>query len=63
MKRNQKDLMDLMYHNRLNAPDVATLLGVQPNTVRVWRCETGMQMPDSKLELLKLKLEKRNSNE
>ncbi len=57
MKRNQKELMDVMYHNRLSATNVADLLYCKPNTVRVWRCETGMSMPDAKLELLKLKLE------
>lgn len=58
MKHNQQQLMDLMYQNKLNAPKVATMLNVKPNTVRVWRCNNGMVMPDSKLELLKLKLEK-----
>jgi len=60
MKRNQQELMDVMYKNKLNAPAVANLLGVMPNTVRVWRCATGMEMPSAKLELLKLKLEKLN---
>ena len=57
MKRNQKELMDVMYHNRLSTTNVADLLYCKPNTVRVWRCKTGISMPDAKLELLKLKLE------
>jgi uncharacterized protein YjcR len=61
MKRNQQELMDVMYHHRLSATQVADLLYCKPNTVRVWRCETGMSMPDAKLELLKLKL-KANQN-
>ena len=60
MKRNQQELMDLMYKHKLQASDVATLLNIQPNTVRVWRCNIGMSMPDSKLELLQLKLEKQS---
>lgn len=57
MKRNQKELMDLMYHHKLTAADVGKLVYCTPNNVRVWRCESGNAMPDAKLELLKLKLE------
>jgi hypothetical protein len=56
MKKNQQELMDLMYHNKLLAKDVADLLYCTPNNVRVWRCNNGNAMPDSKLELLKFKL-------
>lgn len=63
MKRNQQQLMDLMYHHRLQASDVAELLNILPNTVRVWRCNGGMSMPDSKLELLQFKLEKRGEKD
>lgn len=60
MKRNQQKLMDLMYHHKLKAGDVASMLHIQPNTVRVWRCNIGVAMPDSKIELLQLKLEKQS---
>jgi uncharacterized protein YjcR len=56
MKKNQQELMDLMYHNKLLAKDVADLLYCTPNNVRVWRCNNGNAMPDAKLELLKFKL-------
>lgn len=57
MKRNQKELMDLMYEHKVNARDVSKLLYCTPNNVRVWRCASGNAMPDAKLELLKFKLE------
>lgn len=56
MKRNQAELMDLMYFHKLKASDVASLLKCHSNTVRVWRCNSGVSMPDAKLELLQLKL-------
>lgn len=56
MKKNQQELMDLMYHNKLMAKDVAELLYCTPNNVRVWRCNMGNAMPDAKLELLRFKL-------
>jgi|GEM_PF-5951968 len=56
MKHNQQELMDIMYHNKLKAKDVAELLYCLPNNVRVWRCAGGNAMPDAKMELLKLKL-------
>ena len=58
MKRNQQELLDLMYFNKLSASDVASMLSCTPNTVRVWRCNARSAMPDSMLELLKLKLQK-----
>lgn len=60
MKRNQQELMDIMYHNKLKAKDVAELLYCTPNNVRVWRCAGGNAMPDAKMELLKLKLANKN---
>ncbi len=63
MKRNQQELMDIMYHNKMQAADVAELLYCTPNNVRVWRCDSGNAMPDSKLELLKLKIKERNNEQ
>lgn len=61
MKHNQQELMDLMYHNKLKAKDVADMLYCKANTVRVWRCNTGLIMPDAKMELLKLKLKEKSN--
>lgn len=60
MKRNQQELMDLMYQHKMIAADVAKLLYCTPNNVRVWRCNGGNAMPDAKLELLRFKLEAMN---
>jgi uncharacterized protein YjcR len=61
MKRNQAELMDLMYFNKLKAHDVAKILKCHSNTVRVWRCNSGVAMPDAKLELLQLKLKEQKN--
>lgn len=57
MNDNTKKLHTLMRRHRLSAPDVATLLGRKPNTVRVWRvAQTSRPIPDDALQLLALKL-------
>lgn len=61
MKQNQQELMDIMYHNKLKAQDVANLIGCKPNTVRVWRCNIGIAMPDAKMALLKMRLGEKNA--
>lgn len=61
MKHNQQELMDIMYHNKLKAADVAEMVYCTPNNVRVWRCASGNAMPDAKMELLKFKLKERNN--
>jgi hypothetical protein len=61
MKRNQAELMDIMYFNKLKASDVARILKCHTNTVRVWRCNSGVAMPDAKLELLQFKLKEKNN--
>lgn len=49
-----------MSEYKINSIQVSELLNVKPNTPRVWRCKNGRAMPDKLLELLKLKLEKKN---
>jgi uncharacterized protein YjcR len=56
MKSNREKLISLMTKHNLNAIQVAALLGVKPNTVRVWRSKNVKYVPDSKLELLRFKL-------
>lgn len=46
-----------MDHFNVKSKRVAELLDVKDNTVRVWRCEIGRDIPDTKLELLRMKLE------
>lgn len=45
----------------VNCLDVSEILNVKSNTPRVWRCKNGNAMPDKSYELLKLKLESRNT--
>lgn len=60
MHPNTEALHRLMQRNHLKAMDVATMLGRQVNTVRVWRVrETERPIPDETLQLLKLKLAER----
>jgi hypothetical protein len=54
---NREKLISLMTEYNLKARDVAVLLKVSYITVRVWRTLGAKQIPDSKLELLKLKLQ------
>lgn len=55
MKSNQQ-LKQLMATYGLNCIQVAAMIGVKPNTVRVWRTANGAGVPATKLELLQLKL-------
>lgn len=57
MSTNREKLISLMTEHNLNGVDVANLLGVKHNTVLVWRTLGGKEIPDSKLELLKFKLD------
>lgn len=54
---NREKLISLMTEYNLKARDVAVLLKVSYITVRVWRTLGAKQIPDNKLELLKLKLQ------
>lgn len=53
---NREKLIRLMDEYDLKARQVAQLLGVAYMTVRIWRTLNAKQIPDSKLELLRLKL-------
>jgi len=53
---NREKLISLMTEHNLKCPQVASMLGVKPNTIRVWRSKNVKYVPDSKLELLKFKL-------
>lgn len=54
---NREKLISLMTEYNLKARDVAAILKVSYITVRIWRTLGGKPIPDSKLELLKLKLQ------
>jgi len=54
---NREKLISIMTEYNLKARDVAGILKVSYITVRVWRTLGAKQIPDSKLELLKLKLQ------
>ena len=56
MKANRKKLISLMTKYNINCLKVSELLKVKAQTVRVWRCESGVDIPDSMLELLKFKV-------
>lgn len=53
---NTQKLKDLMQQHKLNAPQVAAILGRSAHTVREWRCSNANNIPDQLLELLHLKL-------
>lgn len=53
---NREQLIQLMDQYQLHCPAVARILDVKSNTVRVWRTANAAQIPDTKLELLKEKL-------
>ena len=55
-KPNRNKLIQLMQDNRLKCKDVADMLGVKMQTVKVYRCKIGVDIPDNSLELLRLKL-------
>lgn len=53
MKRNQQELMDIMYYHKLKVEDVARITNTKVSTVRVWRCKSSIAMPHEKLTILK----------
>jgi hypothetical protein len=53
---NREKLISLMTEHNINGVDVANMLAVKHNTVLVWRTLGGKEIPNSKLELLRLKL-------
>lgn len=53
---NREKLISLMNQYDLKAKHVAEILGVKCMTVRIWRTLNAKPIPNSKLELLRLKL-------
>jgi DNA-binding transcriptional regulator YiaG len=53
---NREKLISLMTEHNLKCPQVALLLGVKNNTVRLWRTKGHKEIPDQKLELLRFKV-------
>lgn len=53
---NRQKLMALMDDHSVSISQVASLLGKQANTIRVYRCLTGRDIPSSELERLQYKL-------
>lgn len=45
-----------MNDHKLKCRDVAELLGVKMQTVKVWRCKIGSDIPGNKFELLQFKV-------
>jgi hypothetical protein len=57
LHENTEKLHRLMKQHKLNAPQVAAMLGREPNTVRVWRVkDTSRVIPDDTLKLLAVTL-------
>lgn len=60
MHPNTEKLHKLMAKHKVDAQEVADMLGREVNTVRVWRVETTVRpIPDDTLALLKMKLKDR----
>lgn len=55
-KPNRTKLIKLMADYRLKCKDVADMLGIKMQTVKVYRCKIGVDIPDNNLELLRLKV-------
>lgn len=53
---NREKLISLMTEHNLKCQQVADILGVKNNTVRLWRTIGAKEIPDGKLELLRFKL-------
>lgn len=58
MKPNRNKLIALMKEYHADSNFVAHQLGVEPATARLWRCKSGADIPDTKLQLLQEKLNK-----
>lgn len=64
MKNNTAELLALIAQHNLSTKQIAKLLNREPQTVRHWRSKTGFRViPDSQLELLKLKLASRQQGD
>lgn len=60
MHPNTERLHKLMERHKVDATEVADLLGREVNTVRVWRVESTVRpIPDDTLALLEMKLQER----
>lgn len=57
---NRRKLMALMLDHNVSISQVAGLLGKQANTIRVYRCLTGRDIPSSELERLQYKLNEKH---
>lgn len=55
------NLKELMIEYKLSNLDVAKMLGVQTSTVNMWRSIAKRDIPETKLELLRLKCAQRNA--
>lgn len=55
--KNLAKFKRLQKRSKMNAREIAELLGYQPNTIRKWRCGL-IQIPDRALTLLELLLPK-----
>lgn len=56
MKLNRNKLIQLMNDRKLKCRDVAEMLDVKEQTVRMWRCKIRDDIPSGKLELLQFKI-------
>lgn len=60
MHPNTEKLHKLMDRHKVDAAQVAEILGREVNTVRVWRVESTVRpIPDDTLDLLEMKLKAR----
>lgn len=56
MDERTKRLHDIMAQHDLSCRDVGRILGRTEQTVLIWRCKSGKNIPAHQLELLALKL-------
>ena len=56
IKKNRTKLIQLMADYKLKCHDVASLLNIKTQTVKVYRCKIGSDIPDNSLDLLAFKV-------
>lgn len=57
MNERTKKLRNLMSAHNLSIADVAKMLNRKPQTIRTWRCRSGVRViPDHTLEVLETKV-------
>ena len=53
---NRKKMLDLMAHYRVDTHTVASILGLSPTTIRIYKSAGGHNIKDNDIKLLEYKL-------